>query len=210
MVKDPCHKDFSWVWSRSEASNFREMCNASAECINISKPGVIYSREECRTITSSFYKYLTRITTTQKDLSLLTSNKKDCYDITFKSFANHLLKKHNADVRKKMNTKLEKKLRKIAKELRDIYVNDIENLNLTKISNIKLKKIAEENNLDYGLLLDEKENMKNKEVQEEMDYQRRRNFEETGFMETDEQRRNRQNLFKTIDYFTKDKRSPRK
>ena len=207
-MHDSCHKDFSWVWSRSKAKDFKIECNASAECINISKPGYIYSREECRSITSAFYNYLVRQITTYKGLSLISADKKEYYDITLSEWSNHLLNKHDADVKQKITPVLEKKLKKVAKELRDFYIKGIDKLDLTKISNINLRRIAEANKLDYDTLLSEKENMKDEILKIELQREREFNYFETGLMETNEQRRSRESFTRTVDSIKK-KPSPK-
>ena len=199
MVKDSCHKNFSWVWSRSKAAEFKRSCNEATECINLSVKGYIYTREECRNIVHSFYNYLVKNITTYKDLSLITSEKDKYFSENLNRWSHLLLTKYEANVNEKLTPKLEKKLEKAAKELRKLYLDGIENLDLTRISNIKLKKIADNTkNLNYRSLVDEKNNQLIEKKEEELQRQRFINRRETGYSETDKQRYYRENLLKTI------------
>lgn len=156
MVKEQCHKNYSWSWSREKAKEFREQCNKAANCINMSKKGLIYTREECRDIAVSFDAFLVRDVTTYKDLDILSAPKGKYFKECLNKWIKVLKTKHDANLKPKLTEQLKKKLENIAKKVRKFYLSDLERLDLTRISNIKLEQIARNTKNTFETLKEEK------------------------------------------------------
>jgi len=161
--EDKCMSDYVWSWSRDKAKEYRQSCKKTKDCINLTKKGIIYNREQCVNITKTFNLYLVKSVITGKNINILTTKKSECFDVCLKDWKDHMEEKYKTDFKGKMTESAKKKLRKAVKDLREKFVEKFYKLNLTKFTFTNLKEISKSNKeLDYQFISDLKREQQRK------------------------------------------------
>lgn len=177
--KDKCKADYVWSWSKDKAKEYRESCKKTKDCISLTVKGTLYTKEQCVNIIKSFGFYLAKEVIRTTNLNLLILKKNEYFEVCYSDWKKHMEEKYKTEFKGKVIESTKSKLKKLAKHLREKFIEDFDKLDLTKITYAKLKEIATNNKeLKYDVISDMKKEQQQKRDMKKM----RREFAWTNLM----------------------------